>query len=114
MSELTDYLPEIFEDFGPIGVKKMFGGYGVYREGLMFALVVDDTLYLKADGENRHHFEQQGLPPFEYLRSGKLARLSYYQAPAELLEDRESAAIWARHAYDAALRGQAQKPKRRR
>jgi DNA transformation protein len=55
MSELIAYLPEVFELFGPVTIRKMFGGYGVYHDGLMFALVADDTLYLKADDENAHY-----------------------------------------------------------
>jgi DNA transformation protein and related proteins len=106
MSEFIAYLPEVFELFGTVNIRKMFGGYGVYHDGLMFALVADDTLYLKADAENAKFFEEQGLVPFEYQRGGKMAKMSYYQAPAEFMEDRDQAAIWARRSYDAARRAQ--------
>lgn len=109
MNEFSAYLPELFELFGPVGVRKMFGGYGVFRDGLMFALAVDDSLYLKADAENAGYFERLNLARFEYARSGKIARLSYYQAPPEIMEDRDQAAIWARRSYDAALRAQRKK-----
>jgi len=46
MSQFVEYLHEVFERFGPIRIRKMFGGYGVYHGGLMFGLVADDTLYL--------------------------------------------------------------------
>lgn len=72
MSELIAYLPEVFELFGPVTLRKMFGGYGVYHDGLMFALVADDILYLKADAENARYFDEQGLGQFEYLRDGIL------------------------------------------
>lgn len=111
MSELTDYLPEALETFGPIAVRKMFGGYGIYRDGLMFALVAGDTLYLKADAENVRYFDALNLPPFEYRRNGKLAKMMYYQAPEEFMEDREQAAVWALRSYDAALRASAGKLK---
>lgn len=111
MNEFCSYLPELFELFGPVSVRKMFGGYGVFRDGLMFALVVDDSLYLKADAENTGCFQRLNLGRFEYIRSGKIARLSYYQAPPEIMEDRELAAVWARRSYDAALRAQRKKPK---
>jgi len=111
MSEFTAYLPEVFELFGTIQIRKMFGGYGVYHDGLMFALVADETLYLKADAENARFFEEQGLAPFEYQREGKLAKMSYYQAPAEFMEDRDQAAIWARRSYDAARRAQGNRRK---
>lgn len=104
MSEYTDYLHEVFGDFGPITIRRMFGGYGIYHDGLMFALVVDDALYLKADEHNVGFFLEKGLPPFEYERKGRVIRMSYYQAPDDLMEDRELAADWARRSYEAALR----------
>ncbi|AMK78761.1 MULTISPECIES: TfoX/Sxy family protein [Methylomonas] len=106
MSEFIAYLPEVFELFGTIQIRKMFGGYGVYHDGLMFALVADETLYLKADAENAKFFEEQGLAQFAYQREGKMAKMSYYQAPAEFMEDREQAELWARRSYDAARRAQ--------
>lgn len=104
MTEYAEYLREVFEEFGPVTVRRMFGGYGVYSEGVMFALVADDTLYLKADEQNRADFEQRGLPPFEYDKGGKVVKLSYYLAPDDILEDREEAARWARRSRDAAFR----------
>lgn len=106
MSEFTEYLHEIFELFGPIAVRGMFGGHGVYHDGVMFALVAGGTLYLKADAENASAFEQRKLGRFEYRKDGKVAQLSYYMAPAEMMDDREAAARWARRSFDAALRAQ--------
>ncbi len=113
MSELITYLPEVFELFGPVSIRKMFGGYGIYHDGLMFALVADDTLYLKADTENAGYFDELGLGRFEYRKNGKVASMSYYQASAECMEEREQAAVWARRSYDAALRAQSVKRKRK-
>jgi len=113
MSEFTEYLHEVFERFGPITVRKMFGGYGVFQDGLMFALVADDTLYLKADAENAHTFEELGLGPFEYAKSGKVMKMSYFQAPDAILDDRDAAAEWAARSFEAALRAQGGKKKRR-
>lgn len=104
MSEFVAYLNEVFEIFGAVTARKMFGGYGIYHDGLMFGLVADDTLYLKADAENAHHFEKLGLGKFEYIKDGKVMKISYYLAPADVMEDREQAAMWARRAFDAALR----------
>lgn len=104
MSELTDYLQELLRDFGPIQAKRMFGGYGIYHQGLMFALIADDTLYLKADDQNRGAFEQLDLPAFRYAKQGKEVTMSYYQAPADMLEEPEQAMYWAHLAYAAALR----------
>ena len=104
MSEFTDHLADLFEAFGPVAVRRMFGGHGVFRDGLMFALVVDDALYLKADDRSRAMFESRGLPPFEYTRKGKRISLSYHLAPGEALDDPLTLAEWARPAFDAALR----------
>lgn len=112
MSEFTDYLHEAFELFGPITTRRMFGGVGVFHEGLMFALVTDDTLYLKADDLSLEYFQGRDLTAFEYRRQGKAVKLSYYQAPEEVLEDREAAAIWAQRSYAAALTTNAPRKKR--
>ena len=113
MSEYVEYLKEIFEEFGPITARKMFGGYGIYYNGLMFALVSDDMLYLKADEENSVYFKKKGLGQFEYDKNGKIVKMSYYRAPDEIMEDRDLAAVWARRSYEAALRAQQSKRKSR-
>jgi len=87
----------------------MFGGHGVYHQGLMFALVADEALYLKADAEILHHFTSRGLPPFQYHKQGKVMNLAYHLAPDEVLEDPAAAAEWACRSLGAALRGK--KPK---
>lgn len=103
MSEFTDYLSELFSDFGQIKARKMFGGYGIYLDEIMFGLVVEDCLYLKADASNVGLFEARDLGPFVYHKAGKPVKLSYYQAPSEVLEDPEQAAIWARRSYAIAM-----------
>jgi len=104
MSAFVDSLHEIFERLGRIETRRMFGGHGIYHDGRMIALVIDDTLYLKADAESAPHFDRLNLPPFTYARQGKTAQMSYRQAPADLFEDREEAALWGRRAYEAALK----------
>lgn len=112
MSEFIEHLHEVFEQFGAINSRRMFGGYGVYHDGLMFGLVADNVLYLKTDSESVRHFDARGLTPFEYSSKGKTATMSYYTAPEEIYEDPEEARVWAQRAYAAALR--ARKPKNRR
>jgi DNA transformation protein len=82
----------------------MFGGHGVYHDDLMFGLVADDVLYLKADRESSVAFSERGLPPFEYDRRGKKTRTSYFQAPEEIFDDAVQAQEWAKRAFEAALR----------
>lgn len=104
MSEFTDYLQEVFEHFGTIQSRKMFGGYGIYHDGVMFALVADDALYLKADDMTVHFFQERQLEAFEYLKNNKPVKMSYYQAPEDIFEDADEARLWATRAYQAACR----------
>lgn len=81
----------------------MFGGHGIYHDGLMFALVADDSLYLKADETSKQEFINKQLPAFEYDKKDKTVTLSYYLAPEEIYEDSDEADYWARLAFQAAL-----------
>ena len=112
MSEFIRSLHEVFERFGRIDTRRMFGGHVLYHEGRMFALISGDRLYLKVDGQTVAHFDRLQLPHFEYQRKEKTMQMSYREAPAELYEDRDEAALWGRRAYQAALRSE-QKPKAR-
>jgi DNA transformation protein len=118
MSEYIDYLREQFASFGAVEARRMFGGWGLYHQGLMFALVVDDTLYLKADAESSPQFRALGLPAFEYSRRERRITLSFFQAPEVIYDDPEEARRWASLACEAALRaakqGRARKPAGRR
>ena len=102
-SEFVGNLNDVFALFGAIEAKRMFGGYGVYHDGLMFALVADDVLYLKADEDSAGSFVELGLQQFQYEKSGKTMRMSYYAAPEEIFDDPEQAKEWADRAYEAAL-----------
>ena len=104
MSEFVDYLEEVFDAFGKIRARKMFGGYGIYHDGVMFGLVADDTLYLKADEKTVDLFEKRGLGPFQYDKAGRIVKMSYYLAPEEIFDSPGDATLWARRAYGAALR----------
>jgi DNA transformation protein len=107
--EFIEYVMELFGPFGTVGARRMFGGYGVYLDGLMFAIVAEDTLYLKADEMNRAEFEQAGCEIFGYGRKGKRATLNFFRAPEDAMESPELMLPWARTAYAAALRTNAKK-----
>lgn len=111
-SEFVDYLLELLAPLGGVSAKRMFGGHGLFRDGLMFGLVADDVLYLKTDVGNRADFESRGLSPFAYERTGKPAIvMSYHRAPEDVLEDSELMCDWAGKACAAARRS-ARKPSR--
>ena len=103
-NEFVRYLLELLEPFAPVRAQAMFGGYGIYRHGLMFGLVDNDTLFLKTDGATREAFQGRGLKPFTYKRQGRDIALTYYEAPAEAVDNAEELRIWAQMAYDAAVR----------
>jgi DNA transformation protein len=107
------YLVAQLEWVGPVKGRRMFGGYGVFLDGLMFGLVFEDILYLKVDTDSRPDFYALGLPPFTYVRGSKEIALSYYQTPDEALDDTEMLLVWANRAYAAAMRCASEKGKKR-
>jgi DNA transformation protein len=111
MSDFIPFVQELLEDWAPVLARRMFGGHGLYHEGLMFAIIMDQRLYLKADEVNRPEFEALGLAPFTYAMKGKDVALSYWAAPDTLFDDPQEAVLWARSAWDAALRDHKAKAK---
>jgi DNA transformation protein len=89
----------------------MFGGYGLYRDGLMFALIAYDVLYLKADPQSQPQFERAGSAPFVYDGKGKPMTMSYWRAPEDCLESPAAMRNWCALAWAAALRAAAAKNK---
>ncbi len=111
MSDFIPFVQELLEDWAQVSARRMFGGHGLYHEGLMFAIVMDQQLYLKADEVNRPEFEALGLAPFTYAMKGKDVALSYWAAPDTIFDDQQEAVNWAQSAWDAALRGHKAKAK---
>jgi DNA transformation protein len=104
-AEYLDFIKEQLSSFGPVTVRRMFGGAGIFRHGLMFALIAEETLYLKADHASQAEFEALSLPPFTYgTKGGKRTVMSYWRAPEACLEDRDELTEWAHKAFAAALR----------
>lgn len=112
MSEFVESLADVFEEFGFITSRRMFGGYGIYHDGLMFGLIADDELYLKVDELSKFEFEAKDLPAFEYSKNGKIMKMSYHLAPDEIYDDKHIACDWAMKAFEAALRSDKKKKKR--
>jgi DNA transformation protein len=108
-NEFVDYVVELMAGWATVSVRKMFGGYGLYREGLMFALIVEDELYFKTDTENLARFEQADSHPFVYQSKTRTVKMSYWSAPAASLDSAAEMSEWCLSAYGAALRGQAGK-----
>ena len=111
-NEFVDYVVDQLQDLGKVYAKRMFGAHGLYCGSLMFGLIDDDTLYLKADDQNCARFEDQDLGRFTYTAKGREVALSYYQAPPDALDDPAQMLDWARSACDAARRGAKAKVKK--
>jgi DNA transformation protein len=108
-NEFTDYVVELMSGWATVSVRRMFGGYGLYREGLMFALVAEDELFFKTDMGNVTQFEQAGIRPFVYQNQARTVQMSYWSAPEASLESPDEMGNWCQSAYGAALRAQAAK-----
>ncbi len=103
--EYRDWIAELCEPLGPVSLRRMFGGLGAFYGETMFAIVSDDTLYLKVDEETRADYEAAGEGPFAYRRkSGRRGVMSYFRVPADVLEDADEFRLWARKAVEVALR----------
>ena len=102
-----DFLTDLFADFGPVTIRRMFSGYGISVDGVNFALALRAGLYFRADEQNIPQFEAEGSGPFQYQqrKTAKTVTVnSYWQLPARLFDDSEELAIWARAALSAAQR----------
>ncbi len=108
--EFRDYVLDLLAAAGEVMAKPMFGGYGLYLQGMIFALLHRDTLYLKSDGETRGDFAAAGLQPFTYLAKGKTIELPYHEAPLDALEDPERFTEWLDRALAAARRAEDGRP----
>jgi len=90
---------------GPFRAKPMFSGYGLYLDGVIFALVLRETLYLKVDDRNRPDFDHAGSAPFRYeTRKGEVTVNSYWRCPAEVLAQTETLQEWVTGAVAASRR----------
>jgi DNA transformation protein and related proteins len=101
----AEAIRELFAEFGPVDVRRMFGGAGIFVDGRMIGLVSRDVIYLKADAETIPAFEREGLAPFSYAtKNGEHKLTSYWRMPDGLYDDPEELARWAHTAHAAALR----------
>jgi DNA transformation protein len=103
-------LEDLFRPFGPVQIKRMFGGLGVFADGLMFALVARGELYMKSEPDTEPLFEAAGSRPFAYSRSGRdPVKMGYYRLPEDAFEDGDEFLKWARISHATALKAAAAK-----
>lgn len=127
---LADYIVDQLRDWAPVAVRRLFGGWGIYRGPVMFGLIARDAIYFRVDETNRPDYEAaatrpflhtarkragaaaSGAKPFVYtMPNGKTIEMAYYEVPADILEDVEALGQWAAKAEAAAMRAKAGKAK---
>jgi DNA transformation protein len=100
-----DFLIDLFADFGPVTIRRMFSGFGISADGTNFALALRSGLYFRADEQTIPRFEVEGSKPFQYqTRTKTVTVASYWELPARLFDDPEELTGWARAALAAAER----------
>src|SRR3954467_2238335 len=111
-----DFLIDLFSDFGPVTIRRMFSGFGISADGTNFALALRAGLYFRADETTIPLYEAEGSHPFQYQTPAKTVTVnSYWQLPARLFDDSEELSVWARAALAAAQRAALKKrPKARK
>jgi DNA transformation protein len=101
----AEFLREQLAPLGHVTMRRMFGKTGVFCDGLMLAMVRDDTLYFRVDDHNRAVFaEAQSFPPLDYEKKGRSIDLSFWRAPERLFDEPDELVTWARAALAAARR----------
>jgi len=108
-----DALIELFAAFGPVDPRRMFGGFGIYAEGIAFAIAAKEGVFLRADPDSEARFAAEGCVPFTY--QNKLRQVTvrtYWQMPERLYDDPEALAEWARIAFASAQKAALAKPKK--
>ena len=112
MAVSESYRDFVLEQLGratPVTGKSMFGGVGIYAQGLFFALIAEDRLYFKVDDTTRRDFERLGREPFRPF--GEDSAMGYYEVPADVVEDPLQLAAWMKKAIDVAAKAKGKKRK---
>ena len=111
--EYREFLSDILRPLGPVAIRRMFGGAGVFYGKAMFALIARETLYMKVDASNRRDYEAEGAAQFTYESpSGKLVEFGYFELPERLFDEPDEFLRWARKSVDVALAAERQKAAR--
>lgn len=103
-NDYCEHIADTLIGWGDITYRPMFSGFGLYKNGQIFALTCDDALYLKADKQSHHLYESEGCQQFTYNAKSKTVKMSYWSAPNSFFDSYEKASYWAEIAYQSGLR----------
>lgn len=106
--EFREFVLEQLSSYGPVTARSMFGGYGLYAQGVLFALLDDDAMFLRTDETGRPEFEAAGSRPFAPIPGAK-PMMGYWGVPIDVLEDRDELPRWCERAHNVALAAKAAK-----
>lgn len=105
-----DYLIDLFSEFGPVVLRRMFSGYGIVADDVNFAMALRAGIIFRVDEQTVARYEAEGAKPFQYeTRNKTIIVKSYRHLPERLYDDPEELAVWAREAVGAAKRAAARK-----
>ena len=111
--DFREYVVDQLGRIAPVAARGMFGGVGLYSDGLFFGLIDDDRVYLKVDASNRGEFEALGMKAFAPYGDAAKA-MQYYELPGDLLEDRDRLRPWIEKAIQVARTAAGRKAKKKR
>lgn len=92
-------LKDVLNDVEGISSRKMFGGCGLYKHGVIFGMIINDTLYFKVDDSNKIQYEKHNSKPFTYSHHGKTISMSYWEVPADVIDNKQTLAEWIEQSY---------------
>ena len=108
-TEYTEYVLELLESIGPVQTGRFFGGVGISRGLVQFAMIMGNSLYFAVDEDTRKKYEQAGMQPFSYAtKKGRVQVRKYFELPEDVLTDSEQLRRWANEAMHVA--GKTKKP----
>lgn len=101
---------DVMRDIPGITSRAMFGGYGIYRSGVFFAIIEDGKIWLRVDDSNKGDFEEMGSNAFTYsMKDGRIMTMAYWDLPEEILENREELEMWVEKSVQAAIKSKKKK-----
>ena len=102
-ASFVDYIRDQLRDVHGVGFRRMFGGTGLYADGMFFGLIIDTQLYFKTDEASRQPYIARGMGPFNYhTKKGTKTLKNYFEVPVDVIEDDELLADWAQSAIRVA------------
>lgn len=109
----TFVMEDVLGDIPEVASRAMFSGYGIYKDGVIFAIIAEGQLYFKVDEKTEGQYKKYGSSPFTYeMPNGKKMSMSYWLLPEEIMENREELQDWVYEALAASKRGKAKKKRR--